>query len=343
MALEFDEFAMGQLQRDLGRIAARAEEGRREAEEALEVERRRAADLDRERASLADRLSAAEAVAAIERHLADEAAEAVMRRDAEIRSRAEATSLDHERQIAALHSEVDLLSRQLSEARALLAVSQVPQPSAASEAPSLAPLHRSTVEEQALTEAAKLRREVSGMSVLVEALRNKVQSHEKKLLDQARTCAEELNDMRCQVSASSGGPSGGTSDAGGLVDTDEDALSDELNLSPFELDLGINLSKLSSKLGLGGLPPSLRAALALPGEVWGGGGRPRVSGDGIDDGYAQLDDGGGGPRFGEKAPPRWISVPRLPPQGGEEARPAPLSVPPPGHDSYLPPTLPDAI
>lgn len=266
-----------------------------------------------------------------------------MRRDAEIRSRAEATSLDHERQIAALHSEVDLLSRQLSEARALLAVSQVPQPSAASEAPSLAPLHRSTVEEQALTEAAKLRREVSGMSVLVEALRNKVQSHEKKLLDQARTCAEELNDMRCQVSASSGGPSGGTSDAGGLVDTDEDALSDELNLSPFELDLGINLSKLSSKLGLGGLPPSLRAALALPGEVWGGGGRPRVSGDGIDDGYAQLDDGGGGPRFGEKAPPRWISVPRLPPQGGEEARPAPLSVPPPGHDSYLPPTLPDAI
>jgi len=45
-----------------------------------------------------------------------------------------------------------------------------------------------------------LRKELRGMSVVVSTLEKKLSTYEHRLMEQATTCAEEINDLKCRLS-----------------------------------------------------------------------------------------------------------------------------------------------
>lgn len=235
---DLTELEIMQLQRELGKVAGRAEDARVAAEEALRAEQFRTTVMEGERDALTARLITLEATLAVERRLAAEASEAFTRREISLRVELETGNAAHESELAGLRGEVEVLHGQLAEARSHLAAVTSAASDAAEastrrevalrvevEAKSSAYEHElsmlrgkiealtqqlaaavpgdsTAVEDTAsasAAEAGSLRREVSGLITLVATLRRKVKIYEDRLLLQARTCADELNDLTCQV------------------------------------------------------------------------------------------------------------------------------------------------
>ncbi|CAE8632846.1 unnamed protein product [Polarella glacialis] len=165
-----------QLQRELGVAAAQSEEGRRTAEHLLQLERQRAAELEQDKAALAAQLAEAQAAASASgaRAAAAEAEALALRQElSQLRSQL-SWAEDHG------SAKLEQLRRQLAEAKTSAAESS----------------GRTGQAETENDEAGKLRREVNGLKGLVSFLQKKVDVYEVRLLQQAASCAEELNKLR---------------------------------------------------------------------------------------------------------------------------------------------------
>lgn len=263
--------ALGQA-RELPSLQAAAEDLRRQLAEAQDQAQRLPnlyADVEDLKRQLAESQGAAASAAASNRFDSD-ALTAALNVERETRTRLErevaaaATSCSDS---AALTSSLGAerqargrLEQEVENLRVRLAGSEQERQAAAARHATAA---KTNVSSTAATdaEAVKLRRELSGMKVVVKTLEKKVELYQKRLLDQARKCAEELNDMKMNPSSESSRPS---SEAGDKVDDDDDD-DDE---GDFEFSLGLNL-------GLGN-------GQWLPPKLW------KSAGDIVEGGYAHL-------------------------------------------------------
>jgi len=78
-----------------------------------------------------------------------------------------------------------------------------------------------SAEARAKEQAQKMEREMRGMDVVARTLKKKLAIYEQRLLEQARKCADELNDLRSHVAGE--GPDASEEDPAESSDDDEDA------------------------------------------------------------------------------------------------------------------------
>jgi len=191
--MEPNVLALSQLQRELGFVAARSEEGRRHAEEQLAGERRQSASLEAELE--AERHRSAEAAAA--------AASSLGRASVSVADEQRLRSI--EQQLGAEQRRSSALAAALqAEHRRSAALSEALQ-AERQQAALIVEQNRCLEQEAAhLREqiTGRVNRELNGMSTLVRTLKRKVEIYETKLLDQAQSCAEEINDLKIQLDGS---------------------------------------------------------------------------------------------------------------------------------------------
>jgi len=310
-----DPGALAELQRELGMAAARSEQGRQEAERALEAERRRAQELERQVA--AAHTSSREQLGLLQVEVG------------ELR-RALVQAQDEAQQVPQLHADLSRLRQQLAEAHAVV-VAERERANAERQhvAQELADLRERAPtmqgEVRAKAEAAKMRRELKGMNVLVGTLRKKLEVYEQRLLEQARNCADELNDMKWSLASRETSLGAEGTDA---ADSLSDEGSDERSPGAALKGLGLGLGSAWS------LAPPLQPHWP----------RARTEAEAEETVYMRLDaDDDDGP-FVRPSP-------RRSPFGPDVQRPQPLCASladsPRGRSyqapKYMPPILPDAI
>jgi len=228
--MDESELVLGQLQRELGLVAARSEEGRRHAEEQLAAERRLSASL---RAELeAERRRSAEVIATA---AADSLGRASFSVEEEQCLRSAQQQLEAEqRRSSALDAALQ------AEQRKSLALDEALQ-AERQQASHVMEQHRCLEREAAqfreqlrshITKEAQMKRELKGMSTLVRTMKRKLEMYEKKLLEQAQSCAEEINDMKNKLDGSVVSSCDETAANEGNEDESETDLSWEPGLAP---------------------------------------------------------------------------------------------------------------
>jgi len=125
-------------------------------------------------------------------------------------------------QAIALKAEAEHLRRQLAQAldssdmaelwsrlNEAVAEAKIEVAAACADAPMERNVHDATASQLALASelpsesdasVGQMQRELNGMRVVTRTLEGKLRSYEKKLLEQSRTCAEEINDLKCTIS-----------------------------------------------------------------------------------------------------------------------------------------------